>query len=318
MHTQEATGSFLDPSLSLDWSSDFPELPFSSKFADHEVQAIYVPDNRGGRLYVVLACTRECKFCFCSLGSSPIKWHSDLSFVIVRGYYDYTLTVYGSELVVIGGNLIGIPIDLVWSLSSMQNEWKELPSMLTCCSSVVAVGYRDLLVAAGGKCGDKECREVEVFSGKEWTKVKQLPCPLFLNELSVLHSDKKWYIMATNGDSFRTTYSAPIEDVISNSSTCEWKEYSRESCPPPGKLPPVSFDGQLVVVGNNGDYKKAKLYFHSPVTNSWVSFENAPFIGPYCYVVGIVSLPHKKALALIYKGSENYIVKVVTHKGKYT
>ena len=258
------------------------------------------------------------KFCFCSPGSSPIKWHSDLPFVIVRDFpiYDYTLTVYGSELVVIGGNLIGVPIDLVWSLSSMQNEWKELPSMLTRRSSVMAVGYCDHLIAAGGKCGEKECSEVEVFNGKEWTKVKQLPCPLSSNELtSVLHSDKKWYIMATNGDSFRATYSIPIEGVISKSPTCEWEVYSPESCPPSRLLSPISFDGQLVVVGNN---EKAKLYFHSPVTKSWVSFENAPFIGPYCNVVGIVSLPHKKALALIYNGSENYTVKVVTHKSKYT
>ena len=319
--------------MSLDWSSDFiPALPFSESYADHKIQAIYVPDNRGGRLYVV-ACRQEPKFCVCSLGSSPIQWHSDLldlPTVSARHYgfpvhdctltvCDCTLTMYDSELVVIGGNLrdIGVPISLVWSLSSMR--WKELPSMPTPRSSVVAVGYRNHLVAAGGKCGAKECSEVEVFDGKEWTKVKQLPCPLSLNELtSVLHADKKWYIMESNGNSYRATYSAPIEDVISNSPTCEWKKCSCESCPPPGVLSPVSFDGQLVVVGNNGDHKKAKLYFHSPVTNSWVSFENVPYIGPYCNIVRITSLPHKKALVLFYKGPKKLAVKIVTHKGKYT
>ena len=295
-------------------------LPFSY-YSDRNVQSVYVPDDQGGRLYVALA---QCKFCFCTPGDTPIKWHSDLPFVpydhlLLNHFAEYTLMVYGSNLVVIGGTLIGQPINLVWSLSSKRNEWEKLPSMLTKRSSVMAVSYStvggDHLVAAGGKCGDKICVDVEVFDGKDWTKVKPLPMDLKSpNELtSVLHTDKKWYIMEANGQNkLRTTYSAPIEDIISDSPTCEWKKHSAESSPPPSRLPPISFEGQLIVVGSHNHYEKAKLYFHSPVTNSWVSIENAPHIGN---VVGIANLSHSKSLVLIYNESGKYTVKMVTQKG---
>ena len=278
--------------------SDFPALPFGYTYG--KVQAVYVPDNRDGRLYVALACAKESKFCFCTFGDNPI-WHSDLYLPLVLGIpiHDYTLTVYESKLVVIGGNLKGHPIDLVWSLSSMENEWKGLPRMLTCRSSVTAVGYGDHLVAAGGRCGDNVCHEVEVFNGdtSKWTKVKQFPYPKdpkSTNELtSVLHADKKWYIMVSTGrDAVRATYSAPIEDIISDSPTCEWKKHSPESSPPCGRLPPISFDGQLIVFGSNDNHEKAKLYFCSPVTGSWVSFENAPYIGQFCNILGVAGLSH--------------------------
>ena len=80
-------------------------------------------------------------------------------------------------------------------------------------------------------------------------------------------------------------------------------KHSAESSPPPGQLPPISFEGQLIVVGSNNNYEKAKLYFHSPVTNSWVSIENAPHIGN---VVGIANLSHSKSLVLIYNESGKY------------
>ena len=310
-------------------------MPFAhSGYAESKVQAVYVPDDRNGRLYVALAPENE--FCFCTFGDNP-TWHSDLD--LPRGTIhdivdpdlldlptlhdviqicDYTLTVYGSKLVVIGGTLLGIPSNLVWSLSSMENKWKRLPPMPTRRSSVAAVSYDNHLVAAGGKCGDKVCHKVEVFNGDKWTKVKQFPYPKSPIELtSVLHADKRWYIMETNGGEARVTYSTPIEDIISDSPTYEWKEHSPESCPPSGRLPPISFDGQLIVVGNNGNYKKAKLYFHSPVTGSWVSFENAPYIGQCCSVVGVASLSHK-ALILIYNGSlptKKYPIKMVIHQG---
>ena len=274
---------------------------------------------------MALARVQERNLWFCSLGNNPIKWHSELPLPLHGSLFkDYTLTVYGSELVIIGGTLMGHPINLVSSLSSMQNKWKDLHPMLTRRSSVTAVGYDDHLVAAGGKCGNKVCHEVEVFNGDKWTKVKQFPYPRdpkSMNELtSVLHADKMWFIMEINEGAVRATYSAPIEDIISDSPTYEWKENSPESCPPCGRLPPVSFDGQLVVVGNNGNHKKAKLYFCSPVTGSWVSFENTPYIGQYCNIVGIASLSLKKAV-LIYNGSEpteEYSVKMVTHKGNRT
>ena len=259
------------------------------------------------------------KFCFCTFGNNS-TWHSDLDLPMIHGFFvhDYTLTMYNSKLVVIGGTLLGHPIDQVLSLSSMENEWKHLPKMLTARSSVAAVGYGDHLVAAGGKCGDKVCHEVEVFDRNKWTKVKPFPYPKSLNELtSVLHTDKKWYIMESNGGAVRATYSAPIEDIISDSSAYEWKEHSPEACPPSGILPPISFEGQLVVVGNNGDYKRANLYFCSP-DGSWVNFENA---GQYCKIVGITSLLHRRALILLYDGSEprkGYTVKVITHKGNCT
>ena len=178
-------------------------LPLSSY--DRNVQSVYVPDEHGGRLYVVLT---RCKFCFCTPGDTPIKWHIDLPFVpydhsLLNHFAEYTLTVYGSNLVVIGGTLTGRPINLVWSLNSKRNKWEKLPSMLTKRSSVMAVSYGtvggDHLVAAGGKCGDKICVDVEVFDGKDWTKVKPLPMDLKSpNELtSVLHTDKKWYLVTS-------------------------------------------------------------------------------------------------------------------------
>ena len=277
---------------------------------------------------MALAHVQERNLWFCSLGNNPIQWHSELDLPVDRTellnfpasllFTDYTLTVYGSDLVVIGGILMGQPSSGVWSMNSMQNEWKGLPSMLTARSSVIAVGYGDHLVAAGGKCGNKICHEVEVFNGDKWSKIKPFAYPKSPNELtSVLHADNKWYIMESNGCAVRATYSAPIDDIISGSSTYEWKVHSAESCPPCGILPPISFDGQLIVVGNNGDNEKPKLYFCSPDFGSWVSFEKAPYIGQYCNIVGIVSVSDQKALMLIYKGAKKCTIKMITYKGNH-
>ena len=316
---EEASGSFLDPLTSLDWSDCPAKLPFFSFNCD--IQSVYVPDSRGGRVY--LAMTKERKFCFCTFGNGSVVWHSELDLPSIHGhpFHDYALTVYRSKMVLIGGTLMGFLISSVWTLNSKTNKWENLPPMLTSRSSVVAVGYGDHLVAAGGKCGDTICCDVEVFNGSDWKKVKQLPDDLkqLKGLTSVLHTDKRWYIMEADSSDrekeFRATYSAPIEEVISDSPTCVWKKHSKESSPPSGKLPPVSFNGQLIVVGNNDSYGKAKLYFHSPVTDSWVSIENVPYVGDYCNVVGIASLSHSKALMLIYNGSKEYTVKMVSQKG---
>ena len=292
-----------------------------SVYTDCEIQTVFVPDTRGGRLYVALARVKEQNLWFCSLSSNPVQWHSELELPITYQFSDYTLTVYGSKLVVIGGTLFNsCPIDQVWSLNSVKSEWNDLPPMLTSRSSVAAVGYGDHLVAAGGKCGKEVCHKVEVFNGDKWTLVKPFPYPKSLKGLtSVLHTDKRWYIMETSGSDVRATYSTPIEDIICDSSSYEWRVHPAESCPPCGRLPPISFDGQLIVIGNNGGFGKPKLYFCSPVTNSWVSFENATYIGQYRNIVGIASLSHQKEMMLVYKGStlgEESSVKRVTCKGK--
>ena len=97
---------------------------------------------------MALACAQESNFCFCTFGNNP-TWHSDLYLPLVQGdpVHNYMLTVYESNLVIIGGTCKSDPINRVWSLSSMKNDWKGLPSMLTHRSSVTAVGYGDHLAS---------------------------------------------------------------------------------------------------------------------------------------------------------------------------
>ena len=275
-------------------------------------------------------------------------WHSDLPFVVdspelISGY---TLAAYRSKLVVVGGLHEGLTTNKVWSLDSMRHRWESLPPMPTCRSSVIAVGHGDNLVVAGGrtctfdpltvaKVLRSESKQlklmwelqtvIEVFSGesKQWIKVKPLPKAFSRRLTSVLHTDKKWYVMEENTDRkarFRATYSVPIVDLISDSPDCQWKLHSAESCPPPGKLPPASFSGQLIAVGNNDDYTKAKarLYFHSRLTDSWISIENIPYVSMNYKVVGIVSLSSRMELMLMYCGStpsEQHTVKKATLRG---
>ena len=331
LQENETYGSFLHPLSTLEWADCEESKPnFNLNYVD-DVESIYIPDNQGGKLYIIA--NRGIDFKFCRPNRSPIKWHDlplpplinvpGLPSINLSGF---TMAAFNSQLVVIGNK--------IWSLNPKRHTWDELPSMKNDRFFATAVEYGHHLIVAGGIMlheSREPVNDVDVYDGESrlWTQVKPLPLPKDLCGLltSVIHSDKRIYITVKTEANpqapceFRTTYSAPIEELISNSAAYQWQSHSPKSSPPPGELPLISFDGQLLAIGCNDGYRVATLCFYSQEKESWVSIESIPFIEQYCKVIAVAGMSARRELLMIYCPSglvpnkQHVIKKAIVHRG---
>ena len=327
LQENETCGSFLHPLSTLEWTDCEESKPHFNLNYFGVVESIYIPDNQGGKLYIIA--DHGIDFKFCRPNRSPIKWHDLPPLINIPGlpsinFSGFTMAAFNSQLVVIGG--------MIWSLNPKRHTWDELPRMKNGRLFATAVEYGHHFIVAGGKmlCESREpVNDVEVYDGESrlWTQVKPLPEGLCGQLTSVIHSDKRIYVIVkteTNSQApceFRTTYSAPIEELISDSAAYQWQLHSPKSSPPPGKLPLISFDGQLLAIGCNDGYRVATLCFYSQEKESWVSIESIPFIEQYCKVIAFAGMSDRRELLLIYCPSglilnkQHVIKKAIVHRG---
>ena len=311
--------SILHPLASLEWSDHgLPtELCVPIDICADRVQAVYVPDNRNGKLYVA---NGSSGLCFSTVTSNLIKWdRHDLPLKIGS----YVLAEFCLKLVLVGGFIENdTDTDKVWSLNSKVNKWEEMPPMPTKRSSAVAVGHGTYLVVAGGRKAAEHLMVVEVYDdhSKQWKTVQELPKQFSEGLTSALH-DGIWYLMAKSKSpaKYREVYKTSIEDLISSSdetvASYLWESLdSRTSHPPSGSLSPVSFGGHLLCIGKKYS-PDLQLYLYCKLKDAWISIlENIPFVPCLSEVVCLAALSSRAELLLIYS---DRTVKKLMLRGTY-
>ena len=179
--------------------------------------------------------------------------------------YDYALTTYHSQLVLVGGynHDDGEPSAKLWTLSE-GGQWQEtLPPMETACTNVSAVSHGDDLLVIDGK-------EVNVYDGRYWAKAEHLPEMLLFTH-SVVLNDNLYVI----GSYYRHVYSASLDSLIAS---CQPSETSQPSSiwkqlpdVPDIYCYPTVFGRRLTVI------RQSAIHAYSPSIHSWIRVGDNPY-----------------------------------------
>ena len=202
---------------------------------------------------------------------------------------DYALTIYHSQLVLVGG------VDpqtkrvakKLWVLDKQCHWTQPLPPMTTkrCHASAVSVG--DHLTVAGGHCGghfldsDVDSPDsdvgaldtVEVYDGSRWRQVQSLPRACWCMK-SILH-EGNWYLaggMGQDSEVYHTSLRSLIatSDVIGQ--TLVWEKLPDT----PLKWPTLTVLGNhLITVGGGYPYSSA-IHAYSTSFSYWVHVGDLP------------------------------------------
>jgi hypothetical protein len=283
-----------------------------------KIQTVYVAQQRTLYTSRSIGDTDESDLYFCTwpFRGQKIEWKGPHS-VRKKNLNRYALAAYGSDLAIVGGKNkeSQCSTDQVWILHTASSQPELLPSsMPNKRHSGVAVGTEKYLAVTGGKNEEKDFlgKDVEVYDGTKWMKVKSLPKPL-CNLTSVIHNGF-WYLVEVVENGGGAIYSASLEELVS-SQDAEWKMldqcYSGEIL-----VGPVSFDGQLLIIKwrHQSGYG---IHMLSHKTKSWVHIaplrqENADRIRH----ASMVSLPEGQLLMVMATYSDDRTcIKIADVKG---
>ena len=204
--------------------------------------------------------------------------------------YNFALTTYRSQLVLVGG--INCDDDShsakLWTLSE-DGQWQEtLPPMETACTNASAVSCGDHLLVIDG-----DCKKVEVYYGHNWAKAQSLPEQVYGVMCTVYHDNL--YVMVWSGK----VYSASLHSLIAS---CQPSETSQPSSVwkklpnvPDSYCYPTVFGKRLTVIGMSG------ICAYSPSTQSWISVGDNPYGSSLLYGCCAISLPFN-VLMVVHNG----------------
>ena len=271
MQDADAAVGILHPLSTLTWI-DYEEVP---KLSD-KTQTVYVTQQR--TLYTSRSTGVESDLYFCNwpFRGQKIEWKGPHS-VRKKNLTRYALAAYGSDLAIVGGwnGESHCSTNQVWILHKASSQPELLPStMLTKRYSGVAVGTEKYLAVTGGENEDKNFlgKDVEVYNGTLWMKVKSLPKQL-RNLTSVVHNGVWYLVEEVDQNKGGATYSVSLEELVSSQDT-EWKMLDQCSS---GEtlVGPVSFDGQLLIIKWRWSSGYG-IHMLSPKTKSWVHIAPVP------------------------------------------
>ena len=202
--------------------------------------------------------------------------------------YDFALTTYHSQLVLVGGinRDDEKPSAKLWTLSE-DGQWQEtLPPMETACTSIgiSAVSHGDHLVVI-------DDIKVNVYNGRYWAKAEHFPVMLpFTN--SVVLNDNLYVI----GSYYSQVYSASLDSLIAS---CQPSETSQPSSVWK-KLPnvpfsycyPTVFGRRLTVIGQSA------LLAYSPSTQSWIRVMDSAYAPSLLSGGCAISLPSNELMVV--------------------
>ena len=236
--------------------------------------------------------------------------------------YRFALTIYHSQLVLVGGNeyvsetVDGSPTNKLWTLRE-HGQWQEtLPPMplhhggLARKSSAVSHGDH-LLVISDNYPNNK----VYIYNGHHWASAQHPPDWLYLINSTIFNSH--WYLMGRQGLKFEPqktcVYSASLESLLASCQSSEtsqpssvWKRLADVPCE---YCYPTVFGNRLVAVGV-GLSSTTPIYIYSSFTQSWVHVKDAPLLSSDAAPLVIV-LPSNELI--IVKGQTAWNLSV---KGK--
>ena len=181
--------------------------------------------------------------------------------------YDYALTSYHSQLVLVGGKETGTDhvTNKLWT-SETGMDWQPsvLPPMHTrrYGSSAANTGTPECLVVVGGREADhSELDTVEVLVQDQWSAVQPLPRKCSRMK-SALYNGKLYFM---GGD--RQDHDIYYCEVNSHSLS-QWSQFRGPSVSENSS--PASFGQQLIAISGS------KIHAHSSLTQSWVNVGETP------------------------------------------
>ena len=221
---------------------------------------------------------------------------------ILTPVYNFALTTYRSQIVLVGGINYDdeSPSVKLWTLSE-DGQWQEtLPPMETACINASAVSHGDDLLVIDG------CRnDVKVYNGFYWKKAAHLPeVPSIAH--SIVLNDNLYVI----GSYYSKVYSASLDSLIAS---CHPSETTQPSSAWK-KLPdvadiycyPTVFGRRLTIIGLSG------IFAYSSPTKSWIKVGDSPYdqylLSGYC----AIGLPSNELMVI----HNNRNVSKVTIKSK--
>ena len=174
---------------------------------------------------------------------------------------DYALTVYHSQLVLVGGAIHGSVTNKLWTLVG-HNQWIEtLPPMPIKRSNTSAVEYsNNNILVAGGWDTYGNINNVEVYNGHHWARARSLPGVCF-GQSAILSGH--WYLKGYN----REVYYASVDSLIASCQPGQGKQSSvwkRLADVPEERSKLVVLGNRLVAVGSS------VIQAYSPYSRSWV------------------------------------------------
>ena len=201
--------------------------------------------------------------------------------------YRFALTIYHSQLVLIGGreyianeNVSGPPTNKLWKLGG-DGQWQEiLPSMPTKRHCVCAASHKDHLLVAGGATLERTLNIVEVFNGDHWLTAQPLPMRCY--DLKSVILDGHWYLMGGEEEINVAVHYASLDSLLASRRPSEtsqsssiWKRLT--DAPYPYSSTAV-FGGRLIAVGGVlGSCATSAVHAYSFYTNSWIHIGDMPF-----------------------------------------
>ena len=187
--------------------------------------------------------------------------------------FDFALTVYHSQLVLVGGIEYigqysgGRPSTKVWTLGE-DGQWRTtLPPLETTCISASAVSHGDHLFVIDSAEG------VYIFNGRYWATAQHPTFTEAVSILSVIRStviDGCLYVMKRDSEVRYTS----LDSLIASSGPSQTPQpssvWKRLPDTPVGGCTPAKFGNRLIAV------RGRIIYAFSPVTQSWVEVGGVP------------------------------------------
>ena len=216
--------------------------------------------------------------------------------------YDFALTVYHSQLVLVGGSEyvgeddVGRPSTKVWTLGE-DGQWQTtLPPLETKCTDASAVSHGDHLFVI-------DYAGVYIYNGRYWARAQHPTFTAFLLVPSFINStiiDGCWYVVREDGE---VRY-ASLDSLIASSGPSQTPQSSSvwrrlPNTPVRGCLP-VKFGNRLIAVRGRA------IYAFSPITQYWVEVMDAP----HTSVPSAIVLPSNKLMVM-----DSIVAYKVTLKG---
>ena len=271
----------LHPFASLEWS-ECKELPVGMT----DAQAVWLEDKiyMGGgdtsgrrndaRLYIYAPTT-------------------DTWTVMDTAVYWFALTIYHSQLVLVGGReyvglgALGLDTNKLWTLDERDELQETLPPMRVRRYGVSAASHGDHLLVAGGGGDGSQLDIVEVYSDHIWSSAQPLPQPFADMKSTVLSGH--WYLMG----GFRQgteVYCASLDSLVAGCQPSETSQTSSVWKRLPDvhntRFTPSSFGNRLTAIGGQQRLPMSSIQAFSPRLWSWVDVGNLPVVG--CRVCTVV------------------------------
>lgn len=182
---------------------------------------------------------------------------------------------YRGEIVVLGGwvaqggNLTAVSSNKVFVQRG--GGWTELPPMLSPHVAGGAVVVGDQIIVSGGQADGKLVPTTEVFDGKAWRKVADLPTP---REHLAMATDGTYAYVVGGRDLASDKNSAALERYDPKADS--WAGLAPMPAPRGGVGAAVS-DGRLVVAGGEEPTSvDATVFAYDIASNTWSDLPNLP------------------------------------------